>query len=117
MTLFLGGPRHGHDVVVPPAPQTLLEIATSRLPTLPPSYVDLQSASTYYLRPVTYVTGHPLTGQPDKTYMQQVYMHEAVGPPEAPALLADAVLRHWFTAEGTLQPDPSPSEQREPVIP
>lgn len=119
MTLFLGGPRHGQDVDVPPAPQTLLDIATDQPRKPRASFVDIASASTYYLRDFTYVTGHPLTGKPDKTYLQQVYVHETIGPANTPPLLGDAVLRRWFVTEGILQPaqPQSPPEQREAVTP
>lgn len=102
MTLFLGGPRHGQDVDVPPEPQPLLDIATNQPRRLPLSYVDIATASLYILREVTYVTPHPLTGQPDKAYVQRVYMHETVDPQTAQQLLPDAVLRRWFVTEGTL---------------
>jgi hypothetical protein len=105
VTLLLGGPRHGQDVDVPVQPQSLLDTAPGlQPPLLPPSYVDIASASTYVLRPFTYVTGHPLTGKPDKTYVLEIYVHETVTPPDAAALLADAVLRQWFIKEGALQP-------------
>ena len=99
MTLFLGGPRHGEDVDVALV-QSLLGAALNHLP---PSYVDIGTATTYVLRPVTYVTPHPLTGQPDKAYLQQVYVHETVTAEAAHQMLPDAVLRRWFVKDGTLQ--------------
>lgn len=90
MTLFLGGPRHGEDVDVAPTGQ------------LPSSYVDLGTATLYLLRAVTYVTPHPLTGAPDKAYLQQVYVHETVDGQTAYQMLPDVVVRRWFVKEGTL---------------
>lgn len=119
MTLFLGGPRHGQDVEVPPERQSLLDTATDQPRKPKPSLVDIGSATTYYLRPVSFVTPHPLTGQPDKTYTQDVYVHETLSPQDAMQALPSAVLSRWFTTEGTLQPaqPQSPPEQRETVTP
>jgi len=115
VTLFLGGPRHGQDNRVSPERQSPLEIATARPRTLPPSYLDIATASTYYLRDITCTVPHPpLT---DKTYVCQVYVHETVTPEAAFQMLPDAVLRRWFETEGTLQPTQTPPERRETVTP
>lgn len=99
MTLFLGGPRHGEDVDV-----ALVQSLQGKSGYLPLSYVDIGTATTYILRAVTYVTPHPLTGQPDKAYLQQVYVHQTVTAEAAHQMLPDTVLRRWFVKEGTLQP-------------
>lgn len=107
MTLLVGGPRHGYDLDLY-EPQSVLDIATDQPRKPPQSYVDLASATTYHLRQFQWVTAHPLTGQPDRTYANDVYVHETLGPAEATQALHLAVLGLWFVKEGTLQPVQQP---------
>ena len=110
MTLCLGGPRHGQDVDAT-EPQSMLDIATHQ-PTQPrQSFVDLATATAYYLRNLEFVTANPVTGQPDRLYTHHAYVHETAGPLDVVNLLGNALMGRWFAEHGTLhtsQPAVSP---------
>jgi hypothetical protein len=103
VTIFVGGPLHGHDITVQPLPQTALETAADQPAALPATWTDPATAETYLLAAPAMNIRHPITGQPQAAWLQQVYVHgslSGVPPEQAMGALPDAVMRWWFT-QGT----------------
>jgi hypothetical protein len=108
--IFVGGARHA-TVYEPPQPQEsgAAVLAVSPDGTMltghqaPPSFVDTATGDQYSLVQVTFQVPHPLTGQPDQTWENTVYLHVDLGadPNVGMTALQDAVTRWWFRTSGT----------------
>lgn len=102
--IFVGGPRHAQDIEVTTPPDHLID---PKDPTrgLPQVYIDIASASSYYVKPVVHIGLHPVFRTPQTAYIHIVYVHETLIDRDVPNerakdQLMEAVAAWWFTTFG-----------------
>jgi hypothetical protein len=95
--LFVGGSKHAEyqDVNVDGG--------------VPDKYGDAVDGGYYQTKAAEFVQNHPITGRPQWKYTVTAYVHSTIQASPNPEhntyqLMADAVLRRWFTEHGERAP-------------
>lgn len=99
--LFVGGPLHGTERAVQPAPAvSLVDVVTGPDPEPPGQYVDVASGATYVFETVRVPVQSPMANAPAGFFERDMYLFSPLlgDAPQARAAHGDAVMRQWLAA-------------------